>query len=211
MALEINAGEAIAKIMNMLIGISVVIVAIVGTWYGYKFKQYRYTCHIYTKRAEGESALTITKGGYFKAQGDAWIFKLRNNRHALVKPPANKYIWKIGRSSVIHLRNIGENQFIPFNPTFDTKSEETYLQKVDYDENISWYLSIIDLIKEHLSVQEFWEKYGSYIVIFASIVMCIVALYLTYEYATAGLGDVRGLTDALRGIMAQSAGGGGAP
>ena len=66
---------------------------------------------------------------------------------------------------------------------------------------------MISLVKEKLSVEAFWDKYGNLVVIFASIVMAIVAIYLTYKYASAGLGDIRGLTSAIQEMVQQKAGG----
>ena len=176
----------------------------IGAYFIYRFYQFKYEAHIYTKRAEGQSALVIDRGGFFKLAGDAWIFRLRKNRLAKIQPPANKFIWRVGKKNVIHLRNLGENQYIPFNPSFNEAKEEEYLQTVNYDENLSWYLSVVDLIRARFDWKTFMEKYGQYIVIFGLLVLVIVVVYLTYDFVGQQFGRAEGIAKAITQFLAQN-------
>ena len=207
-------GAMIGTIVRMIIYIGVAVGAIAGSYFGYKFFQYKYECWIYTKRAKGGVKISVQKGGFFKLTGDAWIFKLRKNRQAKIKPPSNKFIHQAGRKMIIHFRNIGENQYIPFNPEFDDEAEEQHLQNVNYDENLSWYLSVVDLIRDRFDFKTFWDKYGQLTIVALMFVLVIVVIYLSYEFVGEQFGRGESLAKAIQSFV-QSQGsnpiGGGAP
>ena len=200
----------IEGILQILLYLGVVAAVVVGSWFFWRYRAYRYKCLIYTKRAEGLSSLSRDRGAFIKLAGDTWIFKLLKNRNATIKPVDTKFIWKVGKDDVIHFRNLGENQYIPFNPTFETDEEEEYLMKVNYDENLSWYLGIIDFIKSKLDWKTFWDKYGHYVIILTLVMFTIIVIYLNFKFVSAEFSKAKSIAAAIdRFIQSSGALGGG--
>lgn len=166
----------------------VLILVVVGILI-YKYKQYKFTVVLFKKRANGQTEVSFDKGGYFKThKGEAEVFRLRKNKQLIIKPVLNKYIYP---NNLIFLRYVGEKQYFPFNFSFDEDTENDFIQELDYEENISWYLSTRELIRETFSLSNVWEKYGVYIMAMLSFIMVIITIYLILKYAKDVTGAIQ--------------------
>lgn len=143
--------------------------------------QYKFTIVLFKKRADGKTEIVIDKGGFFKTwKGEAEVFRLRKNK-AIIKPIPNKHIEP---KSIILMRYIGENQYFPFSILFNEGKENQLIMDIDYDENMSWYLSTMDLLREAFSLKNWMARNWQYISAVLVIFMTIIAIALVLQFAT---------------------------
>jgi hypothetical protein len=163
----------------------------VAGWFIYHLNKFKYTCIIYEKRAEGRSQIFMDRGAFVKLKSGDFIFQLLKRRHK-IKPPDNKYIFPLKTKNVIHLRHLGSDIYIPFNPDFPETEEDEFLMKLDYDETLSWNLSMKERLKTALDFRTMWEKYGMLIISMIAFLMTIAAIYLILQFAEGTIADLTG-------------------
>jgi len=136
------------------------------------------------------------KGGYFIDKG-VRDFRLLPNKYKDAVCRINaRHIIKDGKKYRVFLRQEGDRYFYSFIPKVwkNTKSEDNFHLEVEDASIVNQAIIKDRLLRERHKEADKWEKYLQFIVPVVALIVLLVVMYYTYQWATEALGMVNTMT-----------------
>jgi len=127
-----------------------------------------------------------------------------NNLPKLSEEGTKQNIFKIISKKLNQIRNTGKrevlNRFV-YIPLHKSLKYDIEFTPISYDVNMMRINEIDSLDKMFEATKDFWQKYGSMIIIGAGIVMVIVVAYMSFEYMQTVIQQSMGAADKISGPL----------
>jgi len=169
------AGSA-GSVTTIIIGIVVITVVAVAAYLAYNLMRYKYKVIIASRRSNGTKTI-IDRGAMIKTPDGVWYLKLLKHR-ASIKPVDNSFV---AADNTIRLRHLGEDIYFPYTLAFDDEAERVVVEKIDYDETLTWFFSFKKLVHEKYGWVDMLEKYGTIISIGVVCFVFLMGIYFMSE------------------------------
>jgi len=148
----------------------------VVTYFTLYLKRYNINVVIFSKRKHVDKII-FDKGGYFKSKEGVWSFKLRKMKVS-IQPPDYSYLIPTARGNLLFLRQISVNEFYPIMPEINEQGLK--LNAIEGDVAL-WSALMGQRIREMYQKQNWFEKYGSFIIFGIFAMLIIVLIYIVLQ------------------------------
>ena len=146
---------------------------------------------------------------YVRILGEYVPMSKQENVPDFSKPIVKEKIFKLINRKIAEIRNIPttlfntdgiKNKFC-YIPLSKALKYDIDFKPISYDVNMMRINEIDSLDKIFEKKKDFWQKYGSMIIIGGGIVMVIVVAYMSFEYMQTVIGQLLGAADKVAGPL----------
>jgi hypothetical protein len=174
-------------ILNTIVYSFIIIIFVsmcIFIWWKIKtWKAYNIQVRIYSKRKEGFKTWDDW-GGFVKNKktGEVYGFRLKKLK-IMIQPPNYDYLVIAPKGNVLHLYQRSNDEFFVLFPAilFGKEGQHELILRVLEGDIQLWATTMIDRLYTMYSRPTFFEKYGHYIIFFATALLIIIMIYLTLQ------------------------------
>lgn len=182
-------GGALQSAMTGLIILVLMAIAGVLIYFGIKRKKHNIPVIIFSERAGQRPKIINDRGGYFKRKNQ-WVFSLLK-AHRKIPPPDSKYL-HVGKkgSNILILHQKGLDAYVPV--YFTHEGSDIKYKVADMDTQL-WADSMQEILQKTFLKQNWFQKYGNYVIFGITAMMVILLIYLTlqkFEGLNTGFGSI---------------------